>query len=121
VKGEFEELLAKLRLLLERALMQSLAELELLAEEEMDLPLLRLGFLPGQWGIEPLKGLKPLVVLKGSSLVKLTPLFEQGMTGSLMRMRSPLEQMAQLLVDLHVEEQGYPQDDSSVFLLRISD
>jgi hypothetical protein len=38
-----------------------------------------------------------------------------------MRMRSPLEQMAQLLVDLHVEEQGYPQDDSSVFLLRISD
>jgi hypothetical protein len=25
------------------------------------------------------------------------------------------------LVDLHVEEQGYPQDDSPVFLLRILD
>jgi hypothetical protein len=121
VKEESEELLAKLRLLLERVLGQSLAELELLAEEEVDLPLLRLGFLPGQWGIEPLKGLKPLVGLKGSSLVKLTPLFEQGVTGSLMRMRSLLQQMAQLLVGLHVEEQGYPQDDSPVFLLRISD
>jgi hypothetical protein len=71
-------------------------------------------------GIESLKGLKPLVGLKGSSLVKLTPLFEKGMTGSLMRMRSPLEQMAQLLVGLHVEEQGYPQDDSPVFPLRMS-
>jgi hypothetical protein len=53
--------------------------------------------------------------------VRLVFLFEQGMTGSLMRMRSPLEQMAQLLVGLHVEEQGYPQDDSPVFLRRISD
>jgi hypothetical protein len=42
-----EELLAKLRLLLERVLVQSLADLKLLAEEEVDLPLLRLGFLPG--------------------------------------------------------------------------
>jgi hypothetical protein len=65
--------------------------------------------------------LKPLVGLKGSSLVKLTPLFEQGVTGSLMRMRSLLEQMAQLLVDLHVEEQGCPQDDSPVFLPQIPD
>jgi hypothetical protein len=65
--------------------------------------------------------LKPLVGLRGSSLVKLVSLFEQGMTGSLMRMRSPLEQITQLLVGLHVEEQGYPQDDSPVFLLRISD
>jgi hypothetical protein len=96
--------------------------LELLAEEGVDLPLLRLGFLPGQWGIEPLKGLKPLVGLKGSSLVKLTPLFEQGVTESLMRMRSLLEQKtAQLLMDLHVEDQGYPQDDSLVFLMRIPD
>jgi hypothetical protein len=54
--------------------------------------------------------------------VKLTPMFEQGVTGSLMKMRFLLEQrMAQLLVNLHVEEQGYPQDDSPVFLLRISD
>jgi hypothetical protein len=66
--------------------------------------------------------LKPLVGLKGSSPVKLAPLFEQRMTGSLMRMRSLLEQRTvQLLVNLHVEEQGYPQDDSPVFLLRISD
>jgi hypothetical protein len=121
VKEESEELLAKLRLLFERVLVQSLADLKLLAEEEVDLPLLRLGFLPDQLGIEPLKGLKPLVGLKGSSLVKLTPLFEQGMTGSLMRMRSPLEQMTQLFVGLHVEKQGYPQDDSLVFLQRISD
>jgi hypothetical protein len=61
--------------------------------------------------------LKPLVRLRGSSLVKLVSLFEQGMTGSLIRMRSPLEQMAQLLLDLHVDGQGYPQDDSPVFLL----
>jgi hypothetical protein len=53
--------------------------------------------------------------------VKLVPLSEQEVTGSLMRMRSLLEQMVQLLVDLHVEDQGYPQDDSPVFLLRISD
>jgi hypothetical protein len=65
--------------------------------------------------------LKPLVGLKGSSLVKLTPLFEQRVTGSLMRMRSLLEQMAQLLMDLNAEEQEYPQDDSPVFLLRIPD
>jgi hypothetical protein len=65
--------------------------------------------------------LKLLVGLRGSSLVRLVSLFEQGVTGSLMRMTSLLEQMAQPLVDLHVEEQGYPQDDSPVFLLRISD
>jgi hypothetical protein len=53
--------------------------------------------------------------------VKLVPLFEQEVIGSLMRMRSLLGQMVQLLVDLHVEDQGYPQDDSPVFLLRISD
>jgi hypothetical protein len=48
VKKESEELLAKLRLLFERVLVQSLADLKLLAEEEVDLPLLRLGFLSGQ-------------------------------------------------------------------------
>jgi hypothetical protein len=48
VKEESEELLAKLRLLFERVLVQSLADLELLAEKEVDLPLLRWGFLPGQ-------------------------------------------------------------------------
>jgi hypothetical protein len=59
--------------------------------------------------------------LKDSSLVKLVPLFEQGVTGSLMRMKSLLEKMAQLLVDLHVEDQGHPKDDAPVFLLRIPD
>jgi hypothetical protein len=54
-------LMAKLRLLCERVLVQSLAALKLLAGEEMDLPLSRLGFLPDQQGIEPLKGLKSLV------------------------------------------------------------
>jgi hypothetical protein len=68
-----------------------------------------------------LKDLKSPVGLKGSFLVRLVSLFEQGVTGSLRRMRSLLEQMAQPLVDLHVERQGYPQDDSPVFLLRIPD
>jgi hypothetical protein len=48
VKEESEEFLAKLSLLFERVLEQSLADLRLLAEEEVDLPLLWLGFLPGQ-------------------------------------------------------------------------
>jgi hypothetical protein len=47
VKEESEELLANLRLMFERVLVQSLAHLKLLAEEEVDLPLLWLGFLPG--------------------------------------------------------------------------
>jgi hypothetical protein len=44
----------------------------------VDLPLLGLGFLPDQEEIEPLKGLKLLVELMGSSLVKLVLLFEKG-------------------------------------------
>jgi hypothetical protein len=64
--------------------------------------------------------LKLLVELKGSSLVKLALLPEKGVIGSLMKIRSPPEQkMAQLLVNLHVEEERYPQGDSPVFLLRI--
>jgi hypothetical protein len=43
-----EVLVARLKLLCERVLIQSLATLKLLAREEMDLPLLRLRFLPGQ-------------------------------------------------------------------------
>jgi hypothetical protein len=39
VKEEPEELLAKLRLLLEKVLVQSLAYLKLLAEKGVDLPL----------------------------------------------------------------------------------
>jgi hypothetical protein len=56
-----EVLVEKPRLLCERVLVQSLATLKLLAREEMDLPLSKLGFLPGQQRIEPLKGLKSLV------------------------------------------------------------
>jgi hypothetical protein len=48
VKEESEKLLAKLRLLFERVLVQSLVDLKLLAEEEVDLPLLWLEFLSGQ-------------------------------------------------------------------------
>jgi hypothetical protein len=56
-----EVLVAKLRLLCERVLVQFLATLKLLAGEEMDLPLSMLGFLPSKQGIEPLEGLKALV------------------------------------------------------------
>jgi hypothetical protein len=48
VKEEPEEFLAKLRFLVEKVLVQSLVYLKLLAEEEVDLPLLLLGFLLGQ-------------------------------------------------------------------------
>jgi hypothetical protein len=53
--------------------------------------------------------------------VKLVFLFEQGVIGSLMKMKSLLGQVTQSLVDLYVEEQGYPQDDLPVFLLQIPD
>jgi hypothetical protein len=48
MEEESEELLVKLKLLLERVLVQSLANLKLLAEGKVDLPLLRMEFLPGQ-------------------------------------------------------------------------
>jgi hypothetical protein len=54
-------LVAKLRPLCERELVQFLATLRLLAGEDMGLPLSKLGFLHGQQGIEPLEGLKSLV------------------------------------------------------------
>jgi hypothetical protein len=92
VEEESEELLVKLRFLLEGRLVQSLANLRLPAEVKVDLSLLRLGFLLGQGEIEPLGGLKLLVELMGSSLVKLALLFEKGVAGSLMKIRSPLEQ-----------------------------
>jgi hypothetical protein len=91
VEEEFEEPLAKLKLLLGGKLVHSLANLRLLAEVKVDLPLLKLGFLLGQEEIEPLKGLRLLVELMGSSLVKLAPLSEQGVTGSQMKIKSPLE------------------------------
>jgi hypothetical protein len=122
VEEESEELLVKLKLLLEGRLVQSLANLRLLAEEKVDLSLLRLGFLLGQGEIEPLEGFKLLVELIGSSLVKLALLFEKGVTGSLMKIRYPLEQkMVQPLVNLHAEGKRFPQDDSPVFLLQMLD
>jgi hypothetical protein len=80
-------LVAKLKLLCERVI-QPLATLKLLAGEEMDSPLLRLMFLPGQWVIESLEDLKALVGWGSSSLARLVFLSEQGVIESLMKMRS---------------------------------
>jgi hypothetical protein len=90
VEEESEEFLAKLKFLLEGKLVQSLVSLRLLAEVKVDLSLLRLGFLLGQGEIEPLRGLKLLVGLIGSSLVKLALLLEEGVIGSLVNLRSLL-------------------------------
>jgi hypothetical protein len=54
VERESEELLAKLKPLLEGKLVQSLANLRLLTEVKVDLSLLRLGLLLDQGEIEPL-------------------------------------------------------------------
>jgi hypothetical protein len=122
VEEESEELSVKLKLLLERRLVQSLANLRLLVEVKVDLPRLRLGFLLGQEEVEPLKGLKLLVELMGSSLVKLALLFEKGVTGSLMKIKFPLEQkMVQPLVNSHAEEERFPQGDSPIFLVQMPD
>jgi hypothetical protein len=119
VEEESEEFLVKLKLLLEGRLVLSLTNLELLAEVKVDLLLSRLGFLLGQGGIEPSEGLKLLVELMGSSLVKLALLFEKGVTGSLTRIKSPLEQkMVQPLVNLHAEGESLPRGDSPLFLLQ---
>jgi hypothetical protein len=67
------------------------ANLRFLAEVKVDLLLLRVGFLPGQEENEPLEGLKLLVELMGSSLVKMALLLEKGVTRSLMKTKSPLE------------------------------
>jgi hypothetical protein len=122
VEEEAEELLVKLKLPLEGRLVHSVANLRLLAEVKVDLPLLRLGFLPGQEEIEPLGGLKLLVGLMGSSLMKLALLLERGMIGPLMKIRSLLEQkMVQPLVNLCAEGKRFPQDGSPIFLLQMPD
>jgi hypothetical protein len=44
-----------------------------------------------------------------SSLVKLALLFEKGVTGSLMKMKSPLDQkMVHPLVNVHAEGKKFP-------------
>jgi hypothetical protein len=109
VAKESEELLAKLKPLLQGKLVQSLVDLRLLAEVKVDLSLLRLGSLLVQGEIEPLEGLKLLVELMGSSLVKLALLLENGVTGSLTKIKSLLEQgMVQPLVDLCAEGKKFP-------------
>jgi hypothetical protein len=114
--------LAKLKLLLEGKLVQSLVNLRLLAEVKVDLFLLRLGFLLGRGEIEPLEGLKLLVELMGLLLVKLALLLEEGMIGSLMKIRSLLEQkVVQPSVNLCATEKRFPQDGPPIFLLQISD
>jgi hypothetical protein len=68
--------LAKLKLVLGRKLVHSLANLRLLAEVKKDLPLLKLGFLLGREEMESSEGLKLLVELMDSSLVKLVLLVD---------------------------------------------
>jgi hypothetical protein len=100
--------LVKLKILLGRKLVHSLANLRLLAEVKVDLPLLRLGFLLGQEEMESLEGLKLLVELMDSSLVKMVLLFEKEVIGSLMKIKSPLEQkMVQLSVNMHAEGERF--------------
>jgi hypothetical protein len=104
VQGEFlerpeeeesEELFAKLKLLLEGKLVQSLVNLRLLAE------------------------------LMGSFLVKLALLFEEEVIGSLARLKFLLDQeMIEALVNLdlkHAEERRSLQDGSPMFLLQMPD
>jgi hypothetical protein len=111
---------AELKLLCEKALMQFLATQELLAEEEMDSPLLGLVSLHDQRVIGPLEDLMALVGLGSSSLASLVLLLEQGVTESLMKMRFPLGQVAQPWVDLFVETLGRPQVVLPLFLLQTS-
>jgi hypothetical protein len=114
--------LAKLKLLIGGKLVQSLVNLRLLAEVKVDLSLLRLGFLLVQGEIEPLEGLKLLVELMGLLLVKLALLLEEGVIGSLMKIRSLLEQkVVQPSVNLCAEGKRFPQDGPPIFLLQMSD
>jgi hypothetical protein len=112
---------AKLKLLCERVMMQSLVTLKLLVGEKLDSPLLGLMFLPGQWVIEPLEDLEDPVERENSSLASLVFLSEQELIGSLMKMRSPRGQMVQPWVDLLVETLGRPLVDSPLFPLQMPD
>jgi hypothetical protein len=123
VEEESEEFLAKLKLLLEGKLVQSLVNLRLLAEMEVD-SFLKLELLLVQ-GIEPLRRLKLLVGLMGSFLVKLAHLFEEEVIGFLARLKFLLDQeMIEALVNLdlkHAEERRSLQDGSPMFFLQMPD
>jgi hypothetical protein len=116
VEEESEEFLAKLKLLLEGKLVQSLVKLRLLTEMKVDSFLVRLELLLGQ-GIEPLGSLKLLVGLMGSFLVKLALLLEEGVIGSLVKLRFlPEQDKVEPLVNLEMKA---PWVDSPMFLLQI--
>jgi hypothetical protein len=91
---EPEEFLAKLKLLVEGKLVQSLINLKLLAEEKVDLFLKKLGLL-----------------------------LEEGVIGSLVKLKFWLEkEMIEPLVNLdleHAEGRKSPQVDSLLFLLQM--
>jgi hypothetical protein len=110
---------AKPKLLCERAMMQSLVTLKLLAGEKLDSPLLGLMFPLDQWVTEPLEDLMAPVGSGNSSLASLVFLFEQGVIESLMKMRFPLGQVAQPWEDLLVETLGRPRVDPLLFLLQM--
>jgi hypothetical protein len=101
---EFEEFLAKLELLLEGKLVQSL-NLKLLAEMKMDSSLVRLEFLPGKGENESLESLELLVRLKVDSfLVKLELLLEKEVIGSLAKLKFlPEQEMIEALVNLDLK------------------
>jgi hypothetical protein len=114
---ESEEFLAELKLLLEGKLVQSLTNLRLLAEVKVDPFLVRLELLFGQ-GIGPLGSLKLLVGSMGSFLVKLFLLLEEGVIGSLMKLRFQLEQeRVEPLVNL---ERRAPWVHSLMILLQMT-
>jgi hypothetical protein len=122
---EFEEFLAKLKLLLEGKQVQSL-NLKLLAGMKVDSSLVKLEFLFGKGEIESLESLKLLVGLKmGSFLVRLELLLEEEVIGSLAKLKFLLEQeVIEALVNLdlkHGEERRSPQDGSPMFLLQMPD
>jgi hypothetical protein len=122
---EFEEFLAKLKLLLEGKLVQSL-NLKLLAEMRVDSSLVRLEFLPGKGEIESLESLEFLVGLKvGSFLVKLELLLEEEVIGSLAKLKFlPEQEMIEASVNLDLkcaEGRRSPQDGSPMFLLQKPD
>jgi hypothetical protein len=122
---EFEEFLAKLKLLLEWKQVQSL-NLKLLAGMKVDSSLVKLECLFGKGEIESLESLKLLVGLKmGSFLVRLELLLEEEVIGSLAKLKFLLEQeVIEALVNLdlkHGEERRSPQDGSPMFLLQMPD
>jgi hypothetical protein len=117
--------LAKLKLLLEGKLVQSL-NLKLLGGVKVDSSLGRLEFLIGKGKIEPFGSLKLLVGLKmGSFLVKLELLLEEEVIGSLAKLKFlPEQEVIEALVNLdlrYAEGRKSPQDGSPMFLLQMPD